>query len=393
MKFAHLIVLTILIILADSAMAAEYLAGVDFEFEEKIVSSEFQQIKDQTHIIKINKGTTFQIPARPDAAQMKLALGLQNSDDLSTFATESERIELREMGINVDVVEALDPLKEYNDLSPEEKIQFENKRLQILKAAAKALHASQLAIGVGQLMGDTFQFMKAVLKGQSFHFHQNKERRHTAIQSILNNIDYRLHSQAPLVLSANELGFIISAGVIGLHGVREKGGGGILEMGLLVGYNSESKTFVVENFIAPERFVSSLAAVAVVGLNAKAGIFMANRERGLEARNRLGQSFYPPIIPAFATNGAKQFAFGFSTGLGFPPPPMADLLTFSNSHRETVTFRIEISKAFKGFVRIKTGEYKSLVKPVFEMLKNRMSLIMHGFAQIKGKSCKQVFVN
>ncbi len=393
MKFAQWIVLPALVIFANTASAAEYMAGVDFEFEEKVVTAESQQSKDQYHIIKLGKGSVYRIPLKPDAAQMRQVLGLQNNDDLSTFATEKERVELRKMGIEVEPVEIIDPLKEYNDLNLDEKIQFQNKRLHLLKAAAKALHASQLAIGTGLLIGDSFRFMKAVLKGQAFHFDRSKERRRGIIQNILNSLDYRLHSQAPLVLSANELGFVVSAGIIKLHGIRDNGGGGLLEMGLIFAYNKESKTFVIENFVAPERFVSSLAAVAVVGINGKAGIFMANRERGLEAVNRFGQSFYPPIIPAFATNGAKQFTFGFSSGLGFPPPPMADLLTFSNSHRETVTFRVEISKAIKGFIRIKTGEYKTLFKPVFESLKDRMVVLTHGFAQLRGKSCKQVFLN
>lgn len=393
MKFAQWFVLTVLVNFTSIAMAADYMAGIDFEFEEKIVSSESLQSKEQHHVFKFGKDSVFRIPVQPDASLMRQALGLQNNDDLSTFATEKERVELRKMGIEVEPVEIVDPLKEYNELSLEEKVQFQNKRLHFLKAAAKALHASELAIGTGLLIGDSFRFMKAVLKGQGFHFDRSKDRRKALIQNILTNLDYRLHSQAPLVLSANELGFVVSAGIIKLHGIRDNGGGGLLEMGLIFAYNKESKTFVIENFIAPERFISSLAAVAVVGVNGKAGIFMANRERGHEAANRFAQSFYPPVIPAFASNGAKQFTFGFSSGLGFPPPPMADLLTFSNSHRETVTFRIEISKAFRGFVRIKTGEYKTLVLPIFEMLKERMVALTHGFAQIRGKSCKQVFLN
>lgn len=392
MKIAQWIVLPLLLLFAKTALAAEY-TGVDFEFEERVLPSESEQSKDQYHIIKLGKKSAYRILLKPDAAQMRQVLGLQNNDDLSTFANEKERAELRKMGIEVEPVEIIDPLKEYNELSLDEKIQFQNKRLHFLKAAAKALHASQLAIGTGLIIGDSFRFMKAIVKGEGFHFDRSPERRQALIQKILNSLDYRLHSQAPLVLSANELGFVVSAGVIKLHGIRDSGGGGLLEMGLIFAYNKESKTFVIENFVAPEKFVSSLAAVAVVGVNGKAGIFMANRERGFEAVNRVAQSFYPPIIPAFATNGAKQFTFGFSSGLGFPPPPMADLLTFSNSHRETVTFRIEISKALKGFVRIKTGEYKTLIKPIFETLKERMIVLVHGFAQLRGKSCKQVFLN
>ncbi|WP_374032276.1 hypothetical protein [Bdellovibrio bacteriovorus] len=49
-------------------------------------------------------------------------------------------------------------------------------------------------------------------------------RSQQAVQSILRGLDYKLWSQAPLVIDSNEFGLSVSAGILAEAGVLRKGG-------------------------------------------------------------------------------------------------------------------------------------------------------------------------
>lgn len=383
----------VLALFYQSAGASPEPLGLDFEFEEKVLPQEQTRSVEKYQEIKLHSGMVFQVPQRPDVKEMKWALGLESPQDLSVFAASpEERAELRKFGIEVEMAPPeINPLEEFEKLTPQEQEKFQKIRMKVLAMVAKSLHHSRLALGAGMLIGDSFQFLKAKLKGQAFHFEPRAERRQKMIQSVLTSLDYRLFNQAPLVINANEMGFVLSVGAIQINGVKSRGWGGMLELGLIIAYNKETKSLVIENFIAPEKFVKSMGVVSVLGVNGKMGFFMANRVRGQETATRYTESFYPPAIPMFAGNGSKQFAFGLSSGIGFPPPPLADLLTFTNSHQETVTLRIEISRAVKGFVRLKTGEYKTLVEPLVFTFAKGFEQMKAAVTHWRGRSCQQVF--
>src|SRR5690606_22530784 len=113
--------------------------------------------------------------------------------------------------------------------------------------------------------------------------------------------------------------------------------------------------FVFEIFHNSEKFDNTKAAISVVGVVGKLGMTLGRRE-GVETLR--GTSFYPPAIPGYNSSSQDFFAAGLSSSLGFPPPPLADFLTFSNSFERNVWIRITISPITKGFVRIQVGDIR-----------------------------------
>lgn len=366
---------------------------VDFELEEKTLKDDRVRVEGEFTDIKVKEGVVFRVETKPTHEAMVEALGLRNNNDLSTFATQDERAQLRAMGIDVDPVNPVeaDPLADYKNLDEAGKQRFEKARLLYLGLAAKALHNSRMAIGGGMVVGDSFSYLFAKVRGKEVHTEKDPARREKMIQKVLTSLNYRLFSQAPLVASSNEVGLVLTVGVIGVSGAKNKGVGGLVETGLMLGFNKENKSLVMENFIGPERFMNSLSVISVFGLNIKAGFYLASRDKGGEALNRKGVSFYPPAVPGFSSMGPKQFMMGFSSGLTFPPSPFADIMTFSSSHNQVVSLRVEVSKAFKGFVRMSVGEYGTLVKPVFISIKQHIEQVRYGIAHLRGKTCRQAF--
>src|SRR5690606_4817294 len=118
------------------------------------------------------------------------------------------------------------------------------------------------------------------------------ERSRLAAQAILQGIDYKLWSQAPLLIDANEFGVSASIGLLAETGVLRKGGGGAEEIGLSFAYNKKSRAFVFEIFHNSERFDNTKAAVSVIGVVGKLGLSMAHKDAGFEARTMKGSAFY-----------------------------------------------------------------------------------------------------
>lgn len=77
-----------------------------------------------------------------------------------------------------------------------------------------------------------------------------------------------------------------------------------------------------------------------------------------------GSTFYPPAFPGSTSYGPDMYAAGMSSGVGFPSPPLGDLLTFTNSYKRTALIKISVSPMVKGFVRIRVGDLRVPVKSV-----------------------------
>lgn len=357
----HLLVLGLLIFnvgtvsWADSAELSQDQTSVETEvIESTLDKSQVDASKQERLEIRLSGGQTFEFDTVPDREEMKAALGLKIPDKLK------EKIIAK--GGTIDEV---NPMLPYESLSEERQKKFQEMRVLFLNHTARILNATKFALGAGSLVGDAFSFVKVKVV-QAFGKKVEKqekvrrtfsERSHQAVQAVLRGIDYKLWSQAPLVIDSNEFGVSVSVGLLAEVGVLRNGGGGAEEMALSFAFNKSSKAFVFEIAHNSENFDNTKAAVAVLGVVGKAGFTMARREN---AETLKGSSFYPPAVPGFSSASPEYFFAGGSTSLGLPPPPMADLLTFTNKFERSTWIRVTVSPVIKGFVRIQFGNVGSI---------------------------------
>ncbi|WP_413294799.1 hypothetical protein ACLSU7_06770 [Bdellovibrio sp. HCB185ZH] len=326
--------------------------------EETLDPAKVAQTTDKEHtVIEVN-GKTFTLDAYPDAEAMKEALGLT--------IPEKVRAEILARG---GKIEEVNPLEAYERLPADRKEQFLKTREQFLASAARILTKTKFALGAGSVVGDGMSFIKVKVKKafgketptqdkEKLTFGEKSDR---AVLNMLKGMDYKLWSQAPLLIDSNEFGLSVSVGIVAETGVMKKGAGGAEEVGFSLAMNKAKKAFVFELFHNSERFDNTKAAISVIGVVGKVGMTMGHREG---AETLKGSSFYPPAIPGFSMNSPEYFAAGLSSSIGLPPPPLADLLTFTNKFERHSLIRVTVSPLVKGFVRLEVGDLKGTFKAV-----------------------------
>jgi hypothetical protein len=288
----------------------------------------------------------------------------------------------------------------FEQLSAQERDVFIHNRAVFLSQAARALQVMKYGFGIGSLVKEKIKFglrswrddraMKSILEldttGQKDALAARdrtleqraleaeelarltlKSRSENMIQGFLTALDRKLWFQALLFAHSNEFGIMASAGVELLAGTENRGRGGLFDIGISIGYNRDTRAIAIQVFRDIERFQSTtIQAVFVAGVLGKAGMYLSNQRPGEMARK--GISFYPPMVPAYTAVMPSQFQTGISSGLTWPPSPLGDLLTYTNSLDNKVLIRITVSPMLKGFVRIETGfgmdTFRFLISPV-----------------------------
>lgn len=301
----------------------------------------------------------------------------------------------------------------YDSLSADEKLAFHQKRLKTLSAVTQILYHSRFSFGVGRVVGSTFQFIKKTIvsakdktmglfkkpsgetktsldKGpaqqtqipiihaddlfqdlvqynqltelerneiQKNNLKQSlKEKNRLTIESVVQAIDHKLWYQAPLFIKSNEFTVSTSLGILAEGGFNTNGYGGSEDIGLAFSFNDELKAIVFEIYHSSEKFLKSDMAVAVVGLNLKLSLSMYSRNLERPTETLRGEFYYPPAIPASNGFGPQFFTVGFGSSLGLPPPPLADLLTYTNLFQRVTWLRLSVSPLMSGFIRLQKGE-------------------------------------
>jgi hypothetical protein len=308
----------------------------DFEFEEKILDAEQIVEKPYVYEIRVGKNAVYTIDINPTEEAINRSLGFEVPDVLK------EKI-LAEGG---NLPPHVNSLESYQGLSVNDQTRFRRIRLKFLTGMARVLHHAQWGVTAGILTKDTlsYTYRKILRKDIVPKDKTMAERRHGFIQNLLTSMNHRLFYQAPLVVNKNEFGIMGTIGGIALSGVRDKGFGGLFEAGISIGYNSEQKAFIFEFTLTPEKYHHSIAAASVAGVNGKAGVYLASVPKSKETATLRGSSFYPPMAPGFSSDSPSYAAFGLSSGLGVPPPPLADFLTFSNTFEKYKILRISIPR-------------------------------------------------
>ncbi len=336
-----------------------FLFSSSLTWAEDSVLEPAQVVAQEQVEIRLKNGRTFVLPAVPDREEMKAALGLKLPDEV--------KAQILKHGGSVEEV---DPLEPYSTLTDERRQKFQEMRLMFLSNAARILNSTKFVFGVGSLVGDGFSFVKTKtmqvfgkkeIEVTSAAQRTFNERSHAAIQQVLKGIDYKLWSQAPLVIESNEFGVSVSVGLLAETGILRKGGGGAEEVGLSLAYNKTGRGFVFEIYHNSEKFDNTKAAVSVVGVVGKAGLSLGRRS-GTETLK--GSSFYPPAVPGYSASSSDYFSAGVSSSLGLPPPPLADFLTFTNTFERNALIRVTVSPVVKGYVRIQFGDVRGSVRLV-----------------------------
>lgn len=364
--------------------------AVEEPIETELIESQLEPAKTRQAAeslrIEVNPSVTYELSLRPDLDKMKEALGLK--------IPEKVKKDLLGKGMNVEEV---NPMEAFESLSAERRQDFHKIRLAVLTNTARILNSTGFVYGAGSLVGDGFKFLK--IKALSFVGKSSQatvvsrsfaQRKQDAIQSLLEGIDYKLWYQAPLVIETNEFGFSGSMGIVVEGGMRKSGWGGSQEIGFSLAYNKSSRAFIFEIFHQGERFLETPVATGLAGIILRGGVTIARKEVGQETRVHRGSGFYPPAVPGFSTKGQDFFSSGVSTSLGLPPPPFADLLTYTNSFERRALIRVTISPLVKGFVRLQLGDFKGSFRLVAARFIDVYELISDKVLKSR-RSCGRVF--
>lgn len=337
-------------------------------------------------VIKISEDKVFTFDAIPDRDLMKESLGLVIPEEVK-----------KQIIAKGGSLEEVNPLQPFESMTAESQKKFLDMRVLFLSNAARILNSTKFVFGAGSLVGDAMSFVKtkalkvigknpemAPASQRTF-----QQRSHEAVAAVLTGIDYKLFSQAPLVIESNEFGVSVSAGLLAETGILHKGGGGAEELGFSLAFNKTSKAFVFEIFHNSESFDNTKAAVSVIGIVGKAGITLGRRQ-GAETLS--GHSFYPPAVPGYSTSSSDYFSAGLSSSLGLPPPPLADLLTFTNKSERHAWIRVTVSPIVKGYVRIQFGDVRGSFKLVMMRFVGIYDAIANRVRSTMGRrSCGPVF--
>lgn len=306
----------------------------------------------------------------------------------------------------------------YDSLSEDDKERFHQKRLRLLTQTAQALEKTHFTFGIGRVVGKSFEFIKTTytlskntvrstlglpIAGQGVHepiltdmisaddIFQDltdyntrtepkrqeiqlellratpKEKNRLIVESFVKGIDHKLWYQAPLFIASNEYSINASLGLLVEGGLRSTGYGGSEDIGITLAFNDQQKAVIFEIFHSSDQFLKSDMAVAVVGLNMKLNFSMYQRNLSNPTKTIRGEAYYPPAAPVSSGSGPEYYTFGFASSLGVPPPPLADLLTYTNSTTRITWLRLGVSPLFKGYIRLYKGDYKN----TFNILKKR----------------------
>ena len=266
---------------------------------------------------------------------------------------------------------------QFDSLSEKEQVSFLEKREKILSGLETTLQktrwgfylAGSLARGLGAIkdyiLYDSLAAAPSAeikemiridkeLRPEKYQDKNLSERTAEIMQAIVLGTDMKLWSQSALVANSNQFSFIASAAIQAQGGTKSKKWGGLYDLGFSIGYNTESKAVIVQIFRNREKFEHTLmGAIGVGGIIFKLGPEISNENGNGSKMSKSGGSFYPPMLPGFQTTTKDSYAFGFSSGLTWPPSPIADILTYTNTLDQKVILKLSFSKTFTGFVRVK----------------------------------------
>lgn len=105
-----------------------------------------------------------------------------------------------------------------------------------------------------------------------------------------------------------------------------------------------------------------------------------------------GSTFYPPAVPMFSSTSPELFVTGFSSSLGFPPPPLGDLMTFTNKFERNSLIRVTVSPFVRGFVRLEFGSFAGSLRLVTMKFVGAYEAISSKIHSMRAPNCAGIFL-
>lgn len=366
---------------------------------------------------------TFSSACAEESQFVTASENLIESDFAATVLEQDKKLEITVGKSRYRLSPSSENIEQFLAMDQAEQKNFLNKRVQFISQAAKAFEMLKYGFGMGSLVKDKIKFMIQPLKDRwALHdfdhlppgvqqdilaaknrtliereqykdliFKQSmKERSEQIIQSYLTGLDQVIWGQAQLFAKTNEFGLLLNGNLTLLGGSRVgRGFGGQIGLGISIGYNREEKAVVIQIFRDLEKFKSTtMTALFSAAATAKAGFYIENHHGGENLRK--GISFYPPMFPGYSTITPSHFQTGFSSGVGFPPAPMGDMLTYTNELNSNSVIRVTFSRMLKSFVRIESGVS---IRDLFQIIKTPLQKMLDLISN-RGQSpalCKAIF--
>lgn len=178
-----------------------------------------------------------------------------------------------------------------------------------------------------------------------------KRNRQIKVTKLLGSIDDVLWSHASIIARQNEFGFVGSLG-IGLGGaIHHKSIWAKASLGILVGYNSESETLVLELFRDWERIHKAELMFEAVVMG-KAMFYAAHRDTEAPLASSAGMMESPPG-PFISIHTPDHLGIGASLSVGLPTAPLDAFVIYESKLERTPWLRLEFTKKPKRWLRLK----------------------------------------
>jgi hypothetical protein len=306
----------------------------------------------------------------------------------------------------------------YMQMSKADRKRFQENRMFFLTRAATLLDRGDLAVGFGSIVKHKLrtvcgklwakinlveELAKDSLPDDEETPQTVKERGQEIIEGILHSFDRQLWVSAPVVAYQNE--FAVTVGISGMieGGAGQKGHGGSMGLGLNMGFNRDSKSFVFEIVSSIDTFKRAFTPFFMMGLTPSLGFGLRVNQQGQEMEKRNGTTLYPPAAPGFFSRSANMLSLGLSSALFSFPPLIGDAFWYVNNTSRKPLFRIEISAVTNRFIRVFTPERSSQASNNLEIPSDELALkrtktivdminIVNGWFQTSYKTCRGFFI-
>lgn len=266
---------------------------------------------------------------------------------------------------------------EFEKLTPDEKLMFEQSREFYLNKLAQILSHSQ--IGFGSLVSSV-EFLKKIKKtlftkkqkipegelgiivrrlmqeeekrlaNNPVEKKSLKEKGQLAIARLLDGLNRNLYKQAKLVSSTDVVGFSVGVGLGANMGFGEMVVGGLGDFSFLFGFNRKTKSVVIEMHVILEKIKKALTPLLIVGVDIRGGLYFKNSEKTSPQK---GITLLPPGLPTSFSNYPEHVDISFSTAIAFPPM-VTDLMGYTSTSYRIPLIRVEIQLEPKLRFKFKT---------------------------------------
>lgn len=308
-----------------------------------------------------------------------------------SYDREKDLYVLKSKGITVEIPRISSDEKKralFDELTPEMQDKFLSRRLFVLSYTLKFFSNIQYTSGIGALFKERLFYV--------FHRNKNKlsnaktviERSERITKSIVLGLDNVILDSPRIFIDSNEFSVFIAGNIQSLTGVKDKGHGASVDLGISLGFDIKNKAVVGQIFRVIDTYKNTdLPAITSIGVGPRAGFLFrsVNNDEHMTAFH--GEGYIPPAVPVYKQKGSKHAIMGGTiTVVGFPPPPTDLALTYSTHHNFKSWLYVAFSPMMKGFFRIKLG----INKQSFIYTRDTVINLVHRLIEFGKKDIREI---